>query len=89
MITTLIQGEAGGITKLAPILFRRWILENNLQDVVFITNIVHDEINVESHDDYTKIVADNLEKYMQKAGDKWCKIIPLKAVAVISDYWTH
>ena len=39
-----IQGEAGSITKYAPILFRRWILENNLQDYVAITNIVHDEI---------------------------------------------
>ena len=39
-----IQGEAGGITKYAPVLFRQWILNNNLQESVFITNLVHDKI---------------------------------------------
>jgi DNA polymerase-1 len=84
-----IQGEAGGITKLAPILFRSWILENNLQDVVFITNLVHDEINVEVRDDYAELAARKLEYYMKKAADKWCTIVPLKADAVITNYWTH
>ena len=84
-----IQGEAGGITKLAPILFRSWILENNLQDVVFITNLVHDEINVEARDDYAQLAADNLERCMKEAADKWCKTIPLGADAVITNYWTH
>lgn len=37
-----IQGTSGSMTKYAGILFRRWILENNLQDEVFITNIIHD-----------------------------------------------
>ena len=84
-----IQGEAGGITKLAPILFRKWILEQGLEEDVFITNIVHDEINVESHNDKTEVTARNLEKYMQAAGDRWCKTIPLKADAVITDFWNH
>lgn len=38
----VIQGEAGSITKYAAILFRKWILNNNLQDSILITNIVHD-----------------------------------------------
>jgi DNA polymerase I-like protein with 3'-5' exonuclease and polymerase domains len=84
-----IQGEAGGITKLAPILFRQWILENELQDVVFITNLVHDEINVEVHESYAQLAAKNLEICMKKAADKWCKTIPLNADAVITDYWQH
>jgi DNA polymerase-1 len=84
-----IQGEAGGITKFAPILFRKWILENNLQDVVFITNLVHDEINVEVREDYAELAAENLEKCMKKAADKWCTIVPLYADAVITNYWTH
>jgi DNA polymerase I len=84
-----IQGEAGGITKLAPILFRRWILENELQDVVFITNLVHDEINVEVREDYAQLAAKNLEICMKKAADKWCTIVPLNADAVITNHWTH
>jgi len=84
-----IQGEAGGITKLAPILFRKWILENELQDVVFITNLVHDEINVEVKEEYAELAARNLERCMKEAADKWCKIVPLGADAVITNYWTH
>jgi DNA polymerase-1 len=84
-----IQGEAGGITKFAPILFRRFLLDNNLQDDIFITNIVHDEINIECHEDFAEKAAENLELCMKKSGDKWCKIIPLTAEAVITDYWNH
>ena len=84
-----IQGEAGGITKFAPILFRNWILKHNLSDKISITNIVHDEINVECHHDYTELASKNLEFCMKKAGEKWCKIIPLEAKAVITDFWTH
>jgi len=84
-----IQGEAGAITKLAPILFRKWILDNELQDVVFITNLVHDEINIEVKEDYASLAADNLEKCMKESANKWCKTIPLTADAVITDYWTH
>lgn len=84
-----IQGEAGGITKLAPILFRHWILENGLEDYISITNLVHDEINVEVHEDYAQLAAVNLEICMKQSADKWCKTIPLKADAVITDYWTH
>lgn len=84
-----IQGEAAGITKYAPILFRKWILENNLENVISITNLVHDEINVEVVEKYAELAAKNLEKCMAIAGDKWCKTIPLKADAVITNYWTH
>ena len=84
-----IQGEAGGITKFAPILFRRWLITNGLQDVIFMTNIVHDEINVECHEDLAQMASDNLELCMKTAGAKWCKIVPLGAEAVITDYWNH
>ena len=84
-----IQGEAGGITKFAPILFRRWLLDNSLQDEIYMTNIVHDEINVECLENLAELASDNLELCMKKAGDKWCKTIPLGAEAVITDYWNH
>jgi len=85
----LIQGRAGSITKFASILFRNWVLENNLQDVVYITNLVHDEINVEARDDYAELTAQHLEKSMVEAGLKWCQLVPLKADAIITDHWCH
>ena len=85
----IIQGAAGSITKLAAIYFKKWILDQNLQNDVFITNLVHDEINVESLEQYSSFVANGLEESMKKAGEVWCKTIPLNAEAAIGTYWTH
>tara|TARA_R110000744_G_scaffold375619_1_gene489210 strand:- start:600 stop:2552 length:1953 start_codon:yes stop_codon:yes gene_type:complete len=84
-----IQGEAGGITKVAPMLFRKWIIANDYQDVIRLTNLVHDEINVEAKEGYEEVAAKNLEECMSKAADIWCKTIKLSAEAVISDHWSH
>lgn len=84
-----IQGQAGGITKYAVILMNKWILDNDLEDVISITNIVHDEINLEVKEEYGEQAARALEVAMNTAGDKWCKTIPLTAEAVVVDYWTH
>lgn len=85
----IIQGAAGSITKLAAIYYRKWILENNYENNIFITNLVHDEINVECLEKFSIIAAKQLEISMENAGSIWCKTIPLKADAVITNYWTH
>lgn len=84
-----IQGEAGSITKLATILFRKSVMQKGLQSMIAITNIIHDEINVEAEFGYTVIARKLLTEAMEKAGSYWCKTIPLTADAVASDYWTH
>tara|TARA_R110000764_G_scaffold20407_8_gene52447 strand:+ start:1705 stop:3669 length:1965 start_codon:yes stop_codon:yes gene_type:complete len=84
-----IQGCAGNITKLAGVLFTRWITKSNYNDCVKLTNIVHDEINVEVKDEYAEETAIALSECMEKAGDVWVKIVKLKADAVITEYWSH
>lgn len=84
-----VQGLSGSMTKYASILFRRWILENNLENEVFITNIVHDEINLECTLDYTTSAANALEHAMKTAADMWCKLVKMNASAVITDHWGH
>lgn len=84
-----IQGTAGSITKQAGVLFYNWIKENNLFGKVDITNIIHDEINVESLKPYSQMAAKALEKCMEDAGKPWCRTVPLKASAKITNYWTH
>lgn len=84
-----IQGEAGGITKLAPILFNDWIVKNGYQDKVLITNLVHDEINIECTSEVAIHAARALEEAMQQAADIWCKTIKLSADAVVTTYWNH
>ena len=70
-------------------MFRKWIIDNKLEDVIFITNLVHDEINIEVREDYAQLAAENLELCMSKAADKWCKTIKLSADACITTYWNH
>lgn len=84
-----IQGEAGSITKYATVLLREWLLENNLEKEIKIVLLVHDEINLESSIEYQDIAAKELERCMEKAGNLWCKRVPLKATSVISEYWQH
>ena len=84
-----IQGEAGSITKFAAVLFRKWILDNNLEHNIFITNLVHDEINIEVKEEYAELAAKNLENCMKDSANKWCKTVLLTAEAVITDYWNH
>jgi DNA polymerase-1 len=84
-----IQGTSGSMTKYAGILFRRWILDNKLQDKVFITNIIHDELNVECEKTYSQSVKENLESCMLQSAEIWCKEVPMKASAVITNYWGH
>lgn len=84
-----IQGCAGNITKLAGILFTNWIDKNDYNDVVKLTNIVHDEINAEVKEEYAEKTALALSECMETAGDVWVKIVKLKATSVISDYWGH
>lgn len=91
-----IQGEAGNITKLAAILFDRkiqaYVVKPYAIKYVYITNIIHDEINVEyisnTHISKEQVVIE-LESAMQEAGEIWCKTIPLKAEAKIVKYWSH
>ena len=84
-----IQGEAGSITKLAAIYYRKWILDNNMTKLVGVTNLVHDEINVEVKEEYAETAAKALEEAMEEAGKRWCKIVPLKADAVVTTFWEH
>jgi len=84
-----VQGTAGDVTKSAAIKFRQWIYDNEYEDICFITNIIHDEINVEVVEDLASIAAVALEEAMVEAGAIWCKDVPLKADAVIGDYWAH
>lgn len=84
-----VQGTAGDITKTAVAKYRQWLIKNDLFDKVFITNIVHDEINVEAPKELAAQAAEGLEQCMYDAGKIWCKTVELKAVAAIGDYWAH
>ncbi len=75
--------------KFACVLFYREILKRNLLHTVKIVNIVHDEILVEAPEEIIEDIAILLKDCMEKAADPFCKIISLKAIPEIGDYWIH
>lgn len=82
-----IQGTSGLITKMAAILIRREQLKLNYPFQLI--NLVHDEINGEAPEAYANTAAKIIEENMVNAGLYWCKVVPLKAKAIISQYWDH
>lgn len=85
-----IQGEAGSMTKLAAMLYREEMKKKNKYEEAPITNIVHDEINVEAEDsEIAGQAADVLKFAMEKAANIWCKTVPMTANPAIGAYWAH
>lgn len=84
-----IQGTSASMTKLACVYMQKWISDNNMYNKVKICNTIHDEISIECIEELSKEVAITLENCMVKAGKIWCKTVPLKADAVVVDYWSH
>ena len=84
-----IQGTAADVTKLAAIYFFKYIMDNNLFGKIYFCNMVHDELVLECKKSKSEIVAKKLKECMEKAGDKFCTTVPLKATPFIGDFWTH
>lgn len=85
----VIQGTAGSITKLAIILIHEWLQENYLFNQIKIILLVHDEIVLEADEMLSDVAKNKLQELMELAGSYWCKRVPLKADAVVSDLWEH
>ncbi len=84
-----IQGTSGSMTKLAAIYLKRELIKKQLYEKVWIVNLVHDEIVVETSEKYSKEVSALITLCMEKAGKVFCKTIPMIAETVKSKYWTH
>jgi DNA polymerase I-like protein with 3'-5' exonuclease and polymerase domains len=84
-----IQGLAGSQTKMAGILFRQYQLENNLQDKIYLTNLVHDEVCGEAQEGYEEQGRSLLEEFMEQGAMTFCTKVKMKAEAVLNDYWYH
>lgn len=82
-----IQGTGASMTKLAAILFRRWILSNNYQDRIYMVNFIHDEIVVECFKYLAAVAAKELERCMMEAGAHFCKKVKMLADADILPSW--
>ena len=84
-----IQGTASDMTKLGVCLLTRELKKLNLfsPDKVKYVNIVHDEVDLEIKINYTNKVSELLKYNLEKAGNKFCKTIPIKSSIDIDKYW--
>ena len=64
-------------------------MDNNLFGKLYMCNVIHDEIVVECKESKAEKVAKILKNCMERAGDKFCKTVPLTAEPCIEDFWNH
>jgi DNA polymerase-1 len=84
-----IQGTSADITKLAGIYIFRELVKKQLLFKVWMPNVVHDEILLECPIEMSKQMATLVQECMERAGEKFCKTIKLKAEPVITKEWEH
>lgn len=84
-----IQGSSAEITKLACIHIFEYIIKNQLQNIIKFSNVIHDEILLECPEYLAGTMKTVVESCMEKAGKVYCKVVPLKADAVICKWWNH
>lgn len=84
-----IQGTGAEMMKMAAILFFKYLVEHDLLFKVYIVNLIHDEILIETPKELALELKPVLQDCMEKAGSYFCKTVPIKANPVISNHWTH
>lgn len=84
-----VQGVSSKQMKFALIKMYNHRWNNGEQDTWWVTNVVHDEVSAESLKNFAEKAAKYVGKYMEEGGNKFMNHIPMKAKAVLCDYWEH
>lgn len=82
-----IQGQSAEIVKIATIFIYHWILDNNLFGIVKICNTIHDELVPECPISMADNVAKITKEFMVRAGQFYCKRVPLTTEPDICTFW--
>lgn len=84
-----VQGLAGSQTKMAGIYFREHQILNNLQDKVWLTNLIHDEALGEAKQEFAEEGRAILQDCMERGAQYFCKLVTMKAECVTNSFWYH
>lgn len=82
------QGTGIIILKHAMTTFYKYILDNNLFNIVLICDLVHDEAVIEYPKEMQEIVG-ILRKCMEDSAAIYCKSLPIPANPEVGDHWIH
>ena len=84
-----IQSLAASQMKMAGIIFRRHILNNNIEKVMYLTSLIHDEMIAECDLDQQDECSLQVQKCMIDGGNKFCSKVKMEATPVITSFWYH
>lgn len=87
-LNSVTQGTGAIILKDSQIQVFHWVVYNGYFGKCRLANLTHDECNWEFPEDldkFPKIV----EKCMEDSASKYCKSVPIPAVAEVGDCWVH
>lgn len=82
-----IQGTSGSMTKVAAVLIHNEFQKLKISDKAFIVNLVHDEIVTEETIELQKVVEQIVRIAMIKAGELFCKTVPMTVEPNSSKVW--
>ena len=76
------------IMKAAMIDLFKWIVENNLFEIVKICDLIHDEVVCEFPENMPEIPS-KVQFFMENAASRYCEKLPIPAEPAIGTYWIH
>lgn len=82
-----IQSSAADQSKIAGILFFKWVVDNGLFNKVKICSFIHDEVVAEAPEPLIEMVGEKLQECMEKAGKIIVPNMEFPAEPCISRYW--
>jgi|SRR6478736_135507 len=82
-----VQSRGAHQLKKASILLFNWILENNYQWIILLSNSVHDEIVLECPEELGQIASDKLSECMIEGGNYYLTNLKIKADAAYGNSW--
>lgn len=83
-----IQGRSGSQTKKAAVLFREYCIKNNLQDKLFLVNLIHDECSAEVSKDFAEEGLKILKEKMIEGAQFFCQKVKMDAEGNINTHWS-
>lgn len=85
----MIQGLAASQTKMAGIMFREKQIEEDLEDKIGLTSLIHDECIAETSPDFREEGRKIIEECMENGAQFFCEKVKMKAGAVLTNFWWH
>ncbi len=85
---TPIQASGAIMTKLSLVKIRKYIKENNLQDLVKLVHVIHDCTMTECHESIAEEFSLVQAKLMQEAGKEFTEVLNFETDITITTCWT-